>query len=180
MRILAVVLILLVIRKVPAATQSPAFEVTSVKANRTATNPNRWRVGADATPSGCCSRFVATNATVKMLLTYAYPDRLESEIVGGPDWIKTLRLDVEGRPAPGNTPAPIQQIQLMLRALLQDRFGLKSHTEYGVKSSIKLDSRAHTTSSWRGQLECLQGSISLASQQQTSRPRKANSGGWIS
>lgn len=59
-----------------------------------------------------------------MLLRYAYP-LLDSQIAGGPAWIDSARFDIEGRPGTGT--APLNEIQLMLASLLEDRFRMKAH-----------------------------------------------------
>jgi uncharacterized protein (TIGR03435 family) len=47
-------------------------------------------------------------------------------IVGGPDWLTTRRWDVQAKP---DRPATQGQIRPMLRALLETRFQLHSHSE---------------------------------------------------
>ncbi|HET9358884.1 MAG TPA: hypothetical protein VFO58_04000, partial [Vicinamibacterales bacterium] len=66
----------------PAAPAAPAFEVASVKPNRTARN-NAMSMGS---PPG---RFTATNIPLRWIIQNAYPDvvRMSSQLVGGPGWI---------------------------------------------------------------------------------------------
>lgn len=109
-----------------ASGPAESFEVASVKANKS--GDNRVQIGGPGTA------FRATNVALRMLITVAY--RLQpSQLVGGPDWISTDRFDILAKPpdgvslrsaAPGTGPAPLQ---LMLRALLADRFKLKVHNE---------------------------------------------------
>jgi len=72
-------------------TQKPSFEVASVKPNSSGGNPGF--IG----PVG--TRFVATNATLKMLLTYAYrlPTDQGLQVFGGPKWVDFDHFDVEGK-----------------------------------------------------------------------------------
>ena len=103
-----------------------SFEVASVKVNRS--GDNRVMIGGPGTA------FRATNVALRMLITLAY--RLQpSQLVGGPDWMSTDRFDILAKPpdgvslrssSPGAAPEPLQ---LMLRALLEDRFKLKVHNE---------------------------------------------------
>ena len=91
---------------------TPAFEAASVK--RSLTNSSGWSVSY--TPDS----FHATNATLSSLIQSAYgirPDRL----VGGPDWVRTARFDVNAKAAQA---LPREQLRLMAERLLEDRFGL--------------------------------------------------------
>ena len=70
-------------------------------------------------------RLVATNATAALLIRFAYklPD---FQMSGGPDWLHSDRFDVIAKAA-GNP--PLEQMRLMLRRLLAERFKLNAHTE---------------------------------------------------
>lgn len=70
----------------------------------------------------------ATNFTVKSLILTSY--RIpESQLIGGPDWIGTLRFDIEAKVADFvQARGPEQQLSL-IRSLLEDRFQLKVHRE---------------------------------------------------
>lgn len=101
-----------------------AFEVASVKPN--ASGGVRVTIGMQ--PGG---RFVATNVPLRLLIRHAYQLQ-EQQLVGGPDWIDSARFDIvakaEGTHSPtlSGTAAPFQ---LMLRALLAERFNLIVHRE---------------------------------------------------
>jgi uncharacterized protein (TIGR03435 family) len=97
---------------------TPAFDVVSVKPDHSGS----LNIFLQAQPGG---RIVATNVTLRLLIRNAYRVQ-DSQIVGGPDWIGTDRFDIEAK-APGN---PTQgELQLMLRALMADRFKLTVHNE---------------------------------------------------
>ena len=65
------------------------------------------------------------NATLKELIEGAYA--LENyQVTGGPEWIDGARFEVQAKPA---GPATRQQLLLMLRPLLADRFKLSFHRE---------------------------------------------------
>jgi uncharacterized protein (TIGR03435 family) len=65
--------------------------------------------------------------TVQTMLLMAYGMH-KKQVAGAPDWTETERWDMQGVPdAPGQP--SIKQYQSMVRKLLVDRFGLKSHTE---------------------------------------------------
>jgi uncharacterized protein (TIGR03435 family) len=97
-----------------------AFEVASVKPNRS----GREAWDFDAPPG----RVIGTNVTLRDLIRFAY------YIYGGdfdlridaPDWIRTVRYDVEGK-TPGAVPQA--RAMAMLRHLLAKRFALKVHYE---------------------------------------------------
>src|SRR5687767_4150660 len=100
------------------------FEVASVKRNlsgdpRSSGNPSR----TGRQPGG---GFIATNATIATLIRLAYTPLFgrmirEEFLIGGPGWIQTWRFDVKAKAA---TDGPMDQMYLMLQALLEDRFGL--------------------------------------------------------
>jgi uncharacterized protein (TIGR03435 family) len=116
---------------VPA--QSPAFEVASVKPNKTGTTER----GGGPQPG----RFVRTNVTLRQLIQMAYSQRAfhRREIAGSPSWIDAERFDIEakfgdsagnlgelylpdGKDSPGLA-------YLMVRTLLAERFKLVVHSE---------------------------------------------------
>ncbi|HEV3139531.1 MAG TPA: M56 family metallopeptidase, partial [Vicinamibacterales bacterium] len=116
-----------------AAAQAPTsdkplqFEVASIKPNKS--GDGRVMIGLQ--PGG---RFTATNVPLRLLIRNAYQVQ-DSQIVGGPDWQLTDHYDiaakaedgaVSGPPPPMGQPGPIQ---LMLRALLAERFKLVIHNE---------------------------------------------------
>jgi uncharacterized protein (TIGR03435 family) len=129
--ILALALAMVAITAIFAAAQpqrgKPAFDVISVKPNRSGT--------FDGTTVGQRgSTFSAINATLKMLIQAAYlpadggllPD---DRIVGGPSWIGSDHFDVLAKPS-GNVASPSRvQIAFMVQSLLEDRFRLKAHQE---------------------------------------------------
>src|SRR5688572_1629366 len=98
-------------------TGAPAFEVVSVKANKTGA-PG----GSFVMPPG---RFTATNIPLKVLITNAYQLSF-FQVVGGPDWVSTDRFDISAKAPDG---APPEQTRAMVRTLLRDRFKLAVHME---------------------------------------------------
>ncbi len=99
------------------ATTRPAFAVTSVKPNH-----------MDCCTSGGVGGGGSVNrrVTLKGLIGTAY--RIQGfRIAGGPDWIDTERYDVDGKA--DDPKADFDQLRLMLRSLLEDRFGLRVHRE---------------------------------------------------
>jgi uncharacterized protein (TIGR03435 family) len=110
-----------------AAGQEPGapvvFEVAAVRLNKSGQIAAQW----DDVPGG---RFVAVNATLRMLILDAYriPDR---QLVDAPDWTRNERFDVNAKL---ERDAPIVrgsagERQLALRSLLAERFMLRVHRE---------------------------------------------------
>jgi uncharacterized protein (TIGR03435 family) len=68
---------------------SPVFEVASVKLSKTPAKPS-LRVFSDG-------RTIATNATLKQLIAFAYGLQ-DYQIIGGPKWIDAAQYDIEAKP----------------------------------------------------------------------------------
>ena len=106
------------------ATGTMAFEVASVKPNKSGT-PN---VQIGVQPGG---RFTATNVPLRQLIIFAY--QLQNfQLIDAPEWTRNERFDILAK-AEGDVPATplgtVGPIQLMMRSLLAERFGLKVHNE---------------------------------------------------
>jgi uncharacterized protein (TIGR03435 family) len=106
--------------QVPA---QPAFDVATVKMGGPEVN------GLININTGKILNGVVTlaNATLSDCLTFAYSLTTDAQIAG-PDWInqKMVRFEVIGK-APPETPD--DQLRLMLRTLLKERFRITLHTE---------------------------------------------------
>ncbi len=101
---------------------APRFEAASVKVNDSS---SMERFGGFQ-PGG---RFVAVNVPLRQVIAWAYGDSFpvpDQQVLGGPRWVDTDRFDINARA--GGDP-PRAEMQLMLRALLTDRFHLTSHEE---------------------------------------------------
>jgi len=115
----------------------PRFAVVSIKQNRSGAIEGGLRIN----PGG---QMQWTNTTLESLIgmshqRYAFDQR---ETEGGPGWIDTARFDVlvqtgSGTPAvdPDGYPG---QLFAMIRALLADRFGVKTHTEMRDRPIFRL------------------------------------------
>ena len=116
----------------PAIAQGPlpAFEVTSVKLNTSGLNigPGARSVGFQ--PGG---RFTMTDGTVMVLIRSAYPD--SSEVIGAPAWVSSDHYDVQAKAA-GDPPR--EEMTLMLRALLRERFQFVAREEQREQSTYAL------------------------------------------
>jgi uncharacterized protein (TIGR03435 family) len=103
----------------------PAFEVASVKPNKSGGSGG----GISRLPGG---RFNANNYLVSRLIALAYQVE-DFQMDGGPAWIRSDRFDIIAKAEKDSPIGPIfgppDQITLMVRALLADRFKLVVHTE---------------------------------------------------
>lgn len=98
--------------------QGPAFEVVSVKPNRSG-----FAGGMEDLRQG--GQYTATNETMRQLVRSAY--QLETfRIIGGPAWLDVDRFDIQAK-AP--SAAPRSEMLSMLRALLTERFRLRVRQE---------------------------------------------------
>jgi uncharacterized protein (TIGR03435 family) len=115
------------------AAQSPAggaaFEVATLKQNKTMTMGGGWR----NLPDG---RFTANAMNLRALLRLAYGfDTLvmpNQQIVGGPDWIDSDRFDIEAKAATEHDADPKaarDRSAAMLRTLLEEKFQLRAVME---------------------------------------------------
>lgn len=108
-----------------------SFDVASIHLNNTATDGHHHIFNDPAE-----SRFRTVNLALRDLIQFAYglPD---SQILGGPAWLDSMMFDIDAR-SDSLADAQLhalpdeqarQRKQLMVRALLADRFRLKAHQE---------------------------------------------------
>jgi uncharacterized protein (TIGR03435 family) len=109
---------------VTADVKVPAFEVVSVKANKSDSGMIRIMAKLDG--------YAASNLSLKMLVQSAYGIR-EDLISGAPSWADSARFDIDAKVAGSDVDAlkklSPEQRRLLLQPLLADRFKLKIHTE---------------------------------------------------
>jgi uncharacterized protein (TIGR03435 family) len=99
-----------------AAADRLTFDVASVRQNKSA-GPSKWDFAAGG-------RFTATNMPVQMLIRIAY--RIQDFQLSGASDVLNDRFDIVAK-ADGNR--PVNELELMLRTLLGDRFRLTVHNE---------------------------------------------------
>jgi uncharacterized protein (TIGR03435 family) len=102
-----------------ASQAAPAFDVASVK-------PSQHQVGPDYNNQIAYSptRFTGRNVTLKRLVAEAY--QLQLNQVLGPSWLGQNEYDIDARATGVSTR---EQMALMIRSLVAERFGLKQHSE---------------------------------------------------
>ena len=107
------------------------FDVASIHINNTETDGHHHIINDPAE-----SRFRAVNLALRDLIQFAYglPD---SQILGGPDWLDSIMFDIDAK-SDSLVDAQLHalpteqarhQKQLMVQALLADRFQFKAHQE---------------------------------------------------
>jgi uncharacterized protein (TIGR03435 family) len=98
----------------------PSFEVASVK---------KLPKGAPVTTTGSRSpgggRITILNYPLRSTIMMAWAIR-DYQVIGGESWLTTDRFTINGK---AETNAPRDQLLLMLRSLLVERFNLKYHAE---------------------------------------------------
>src|ERR1051326_5869315 len=103
-----------------------SFDVISIKPTR----PPCTAVGGGFRGN----RYTVACSTLRMLLQRAY-QRLSTtpiapiQIIGGPSWIDSDRYDIQATANCSVGAFSSEQIQLMFRSMLEDRFQLKAHKE---------------------------------------------------
>ncbi len=102
-----------------AADALPRFEVASVKKHEGPVTSMNLR-----TPGG--GRIMIVNLPLRTILAQAFGGLRDYEMSGGPGWMASERFTINAK---ADYNAPRDQVLLMLRALLIDRFQLKYHVE---------------------------------------------------
>jgi uncharacterized protein (TIGR03435 family) len=99
--------------------QTPAFEVASVKSNRSGEGGSSIR--------GSTGRITMVNVPLRKVTLWAYgiPDDREYAL-SGPDWLSADRFDIQATFPADATPA---QVREMTQRLLADRFKMALHKE---------------------------------------------------
>jgi uncharacterized protein (TIGR03435 family) len=115
-----------------ASLASPTFDVVSIHA----VPPNAPLVmrDQDFTPILPGGRYIDDRTSLDSLICFAYhcryPDR---QLIGLPKWAKSQIFAIAAKPAEDFPRLPPnenrEQVRLMLRAMLADRFQLRLHTE---------------------------------------------------
>jgi len=107
----------------------PSFEVASIKLSAACEGNNfsPIRISPGRINLRCHSLYTLVMRAYGHLIVSGNINPHYAEIVGGPDWVKTLRYDIDAK-AEGLATAE-QMTGPMLQMLLEDRFKLKVHKE---------------------------------------------------
>jgi uncharacterized protein (TIGR03435 family) len=116
----------------PTAPAAPKFDVVSIRA----TPPNAAPImrEVDFTPVLPGGQYIDSRTALILMISFAYSLKNPSmQLVGLPDWAKHQSYAVAAKPAQGFPALPpaenYEQVRLMMRAMLADRFHLQVHAE---------------------------------------------------
>jgi Protein of unknown function (DUF3738) len=122
---IGVALLLIAAAAVPLLSQTPrpklSFEVISIKPSGPTPPPGGIERGTRG------DRYTMGFATLRTLLQNAYQRRFVTpipplQIVGAPNWIDSDRWDIEARADCSGGALSREQVQVMVRSMLEDRF----------------------------------------------------------
>lgn len=106
--------------KAMAADADPNFEVATIKPNNSGATSMQG-----LTMRG--RNFATRASSLADLISFAYEVQAK-QVVGAPDWVGTDRYDIAAVPEQEGAPNP-EQIRIMIRKLLTDRFKLTFHKD---------------------------------------------------
>ena len=125
----------LLLSDVVAQTVKPSFEVVSVKRQLKPFSPEYIQTAfARLLPGGV---FRGTHVTVESLLLFAHPDLSAFQIVNAPDWARRDLFEIN---ATAGRDSRADQVRIMVRSLLEERFKLVAHREQremGVEKLVR-------------------------------------------
>ncbi len=105
--------------KLMARDADPGWEVVTVRPSDPNETNQSFRVEG--------RHVLIQRQTVEYMLMVAFGLQ-KNQILNVPDWVKTENFDADGVPDVEGQPS-VQQFQVMVRKLLEERFGLKAHKE---------------------------------------------------
>lgn len=115
--------------KLMAADADPNFEVATIKPNNTgATSMQALIING--------RKFMTRASSLGDLISFAYEVQ-QKQIVNPPDWLDKDRYDIEAVPEQEGVPNP-QQLRVMIKKLLADRFKLTFHHDQREMSAYVL------------------------------------------
>jgi len=116
-------------RKLMSADADPLFEVATIKPNDSGGTSMQVLTFRGRT-------FITENSSLADLMMFAYSVQMK-QIAGAPDWIERDRYDINATPDQEGTPSA-DQVRVMIRKLLADRFQLKFHRDKRELSAFVL------------------------------------------
>jgi uncharacterized protein (TIGR03435 family) len=113
------------------AQPTPHFDVVSIRVVPPNAPPLLREIGETAVKPG--GQYIDQRVPVSSLILFAYHIPAYFQLTGIPEWANRQSYSISAKPAPDSpslAPAEnTEQVRLMMRALLADRFQLKLHTE---------------------------------------------------
>jgi uncharacterized protein (TIGR03435 family) len=117
------------LRKSMPADADPSFEVSTIKPNVSSAAGMQVLTFRGRT-------FITENSSLADLMMFAYSVQMK-QILGAPDWIEKDRYDINATPDQEGTPTA-DQVRIMIRKLLADRFQMKFHHDKRELSAFVL------------------------------------------
>ena len=106
----------------PAQNPDLRFEVASIKPSAPGSRPGSIR------PAPGRRRYVGSSVSLKLIMTVAY--HVSYDQISGPGWISDELYDVN---AEAEKPSGIEDLHMMLRNMVIDRFRLRLHSETKIR-----------------------------------------------
>ena len=129
------------VAKSPPLSAAPSFEIVSIRP----VPPNAPPLlrSQDFTPILSGGQYVDSRASLMAMISFAYNVKNPSrQLVGLPKWAKQRSFAVAAKAAQGSPVLPPsenrEQVRLMLRAILAERFHLRLHTEIRKERVLNL------------------------------------------
>jgi len=116
-------------RKSMPADADPSFEVSTIKPSNSGFTSMQVLTFRGRT-------FITEDSSLADLIMFAYRVQMK-QILGAPDWIERDRYDINATPDQEGTPNA-DQVRLMIRKLLADRFQMKFHHDKRELSAFVL------------------------------------------
>jgi uncharacterized protein (TIGR03435 family) len=115
---------------IASTVQTPAFDVASVRQSPPGSSVKGTDLLSPFTNAAPKGGLFSTNAPLFLYIIFAYKitdsSQFQSLAQSMPSWAQSDKFDIEARV---DGAPPKEQVQLMLRSLLEDRFKLKAHFE---------------------------------------------------
>jgi uncharacterized protein (TIGR03435 family) len=116
-------------RKLMPADAEPGVEVATIK-------PNEHDGATMQVLTFRGRNLITVNSSLADLMMFAYSVQMK-QIIGAPDWIEKDRYDIDATPDVEGTPTA-DQVRIMIRKLLADRFQLRFHHDKREMSAFVL------------------------------------------
>jgi uncharacterized protein (TIGR03435 family) len=116
-------------RKLMPADAEPGVEVATIKPNDSGGTSMQVLTFRGR-------NLITVNSSLADLIMFAYSVQMK-QIIGAPDWIEKDRYDIDATPDVEGTPTA-EQVRIMIRKLIADRFQLKFHHDKRELSAFVL------------------------------------------
>jgi uncharacterized protein (TIGR03435 family) len=123
------------------APAEPSFDVVSIRAVPANAPPTVREF--DFTPVRPGGQYIDSRTGLRSMITFAYDIPNWFQLVGLPKWAVEASYSIAAKPAEGFPALPAsenrEQVRLMMRAMLAERFNLQIHTEDRHETIYRLE-----------------------------------------